>query len=118
MLQRDGEAPYEFFACLLQAHCSVIRCCNNVLVTTETDRKAHSLDLYRCTGCSIIDSFISRNFNTKKSLERYPRNQVHIINFSTNKGKTCRCDEAPLHEKLWGSECDVPCFLNHGTTCR
>lgn len=65
MLQKDGEAPYKFFACLLQAHCSVMRCCNNVLVTTETDRKAHSLDLYPCTGCCIVDSFTSRNFNTK-----------------------------------------------------
>ena len=65
MLQKDGVASYKFFACLLQAYCSVMRCCNNVLVMIETDRKARSLDLYLCTGCSIIDSFTSRNFNTK-----------------------------------------------------
>jgi hypothetical protein len=117
MLQKDGVAPYKFFACLLQAHCSLMRCCTNVLVTIETDRKAHSLVLYPCTGCSIIDSFTSRNFNIK-IYETISKKSGSYINFSTNKGKTCPCDEAPLHENLWGSEYDVPCSLNHGTTCR
>ena len=96
MLQKDGVAPYKFFACLLQAHFSVMRCCNNVLVTLETDRKAHSLEVRD----AILSILLLLDILKQNSVERYPRNQGHKINFSTNKGKIYPCDEAPLHEKL------------------